>query len=65
MGRAARYFSAPGGVRFFNALSLRYLSASSPHPDAAFGVVGPPHKGEVWSKWRLRAALSLRAVMTK
>jgi hypothetical protein len=36
-----------------------------PHPDAAFGVVGPPHKGEVWSKWRLRAALPLRAVMTK
>jgi hypothetical protein len=47
MGRVnAEQRSAAGGVRRFDTGSLRFLSVC-PHPDAAEGVVGPPHKGEV------------------
>jgi hypothetical protein len=38
MGRVARSLERAG-----------WGDAPCPHPDAAKGVVGPPHEGEVWS----------------
>jgi hypothetical protein len=38
-------------IRHWRLLTRNYTISQTPHPDAAFGVVVPPHEGEGWSPW--------------